>query len=440
MGCTTSKNAANVSIPVLKQSQHETIDDVCPILQCGNNGSFGCIIDIQNVNVKFLANIRNNPQRTKIALYKGFETPDDRKMLHGDDKITFINALCDKKIPGFKLFFNKDAITAFADEMKAYNLLVRKRIGTEHHTYFDLKEVDPSFNSYAGAYIRLRDTQFNIKTKTDGTKHLDHIYIIFQSFCNAKENTDIQTRLTKIYSDISTSLKELHNKGLVHRDIKPDNIMLCGEQYKLLDYGFASDLDVLSQTNLYEDFTGTLEYTIPSYSYGIIYKQIIKLYTVKNNDDKIQIVSDFMEIMDPIDNVLYMLCDHYITMKNQENNDNTELIKDLNDEYSMYGYPSKISTDYFKNLALKLDEYALKKSIINLILESNVTNPKDIYNMIIDTQRNNNKGGGKMRLKRTDEKITSLRGVTRVIYLDEKRRKCVKYKNKVISVRDFRKF
>ncbi len=37
------------------------------------------------------------------------------------------------------------------------------------------------------------------------------------------------------------SLKKIHEKNLIHRDISPDNIMLVGEQIKLLDFGAARE-------------------------------------------------------------------------------------------------------------------------------------------------------------------------------------------------------
>lgn len=40
---------------------------------------------------------------------------------------------------------------------------------------------------------------------------------------------------------VISSLKKIHEKNLIHRDISPDNIMLCDEQVKLLDFGAARD-------------------------------------------------------------------------------------------------------------------------------------------------------------------------------------------------------
>jgi eukaryotic-like serine/threonine-protein kinase len=52
-------------------------------------------------------------------------------------------------------------------------------------------------------------------------------------------------RLVRMLSQVAIGLDEAHARGLIHRDIKPDNIFLCGTRQgdvtKLLDFGSAKD-------------------------------------------------------------------------------------------------------------------------------------------------------------------------------------------------------
>lgn len=57
-----------------------------------------------------------------------------------------------------------------------------------------------------------------------------------------------EERCLRIFLQVCLAVKELHDKGLVHRDIKPHNIMLQTVQNKekaiLIDFGSTSILDV----------------------------------------------------------------------------------------------------------------------------------------------------------------------------------------------------
>ena len=82
------------------------------------------------------------------------------------------------------------------------------------------------------------------------------LYKIFQ----AKKRFDEAT--VKFYgAQIALAIGELHNKGIMHRDLKLENILVDSRGYcKIIDYGLAK---VLKESELAQSYCGTPEYLAP---------------------------------------------------------------------------------------------------------------------------------------------------------------------------------
>lgn len=80
------------------------------------------------------------------------------------------------------------------------------------------------------------------------------IYIILELFSNGQLHNKInltranftQNEIKQFLRGLANGLAEIHRCGIMHRDIKPDNIMLRGKiglQPVIVDFGLAVDVD-----------------------------------------------------------------------------------------------------------------------------------------------------------------------------------------------------
>ena len=54
----------------------------------------------------------------------------------------------------------------------------------------------------------------------------------------------------RLLTPVMYALRKIHAQGLIHRDISPDNIMLVGDQVKLLDFGAARSVSAEANKSL----------------------------------------------------------------------------------------------------------------------------------------------------------------------------------------------
>ena len=63
-------------------------------------------------------------------------------------------------------------------------------------------------------------------------------------------------------------IEALHNKGVFHRDIKPQNFLFNGEKLVVSDFGLSTQVDSLTQFTRTTDYGGTLSYMPPEFVNG----------------------------------------------------------------------------------------------------------------------------------------------------------------------------
>ena len=111
------------------------------------------------------------------------------------------------------------------------------------------------------------------KIKKTGEKIEKNIYYLVMEYLEHGESLKYITQVCKgenkgfgedlgrlIFAQLLDGLEAMHSKNIFHRDIKPDNIMIGGDDYKFkfVDFGFSTD-----NIGLLNTFLGTPTYAAP---------------------------------------------------------------------------------------------------------------------------------------------------------------------------------
>jgi len=148
------------------------------------------------------------------------------------------------------------------------------------------KIITQNFNAEIPNFIQIITSSvgpFELKNDSQNSDTPENrAYIIFElgtkgellDYITCKENLD-EKFVKVIFIKLVKAIRYLHVLGLCHRDLKPDNIVLSGEEYtlKLLDFGFSSKI-IRTKDGKAEHQTGkvgTKGYAAPEVLKGIPY-------------------------------------------------------------------------------------------------------------------------------------------------------------------------
>ncbi len=87
--------------------------------------------------------------------------------------------------------------------------------------------------------------------------------------------------LSSIIYDIINIFSDIHKKGIIHRDIKPDNILINPDTYNItvIDFGFSVYSNNIYSRNMNE-FTGSYNFACPEMFKGIFYNAICDTWSI----------------------------------------------------------------------------------------------------------------------------------------------------------------
>src|SRR5438552_3631158 len=155
-----------------------------------------------------------------------------------------------------------------------------------------IKILPPSVTASAEATARLRRearmaaqlNHPNIATIHSIEEAGEQLFIVME-FVDGEPLTKVIGRgiseadLCRIGRSVAEALAEAHAKGIVHRDIKPDNVIVSGARVKVLDFGIAKQVDGPAQPPMSPDaptafvtqqgmILGTVHYMSPEQALG----------------------------------------------------------------------------------------------------------------------------------------------------------------------------
>ena len=159
---------------------------------------------------------------------------------------------------------------------RAHDRLLDRKVALKvlHQHYSEDEEYIERFRREARAVAALSHP--NIVTVIDRGEHAGRPFIVFEYIDGENLKALIQRRgpapvttALELAMQIARGLSFAHQQGLVHRDVKPQNILLNGDgQAKVTDFGIARSLDVQHGMTQTGTVLGTSDYIAPEQAQG----------------------------------------------------------------------------------------------------------------------------------------------------------------------------
>ena len=159
---------------------------------------------------------------------------------------------------------------------RAHDQLLERKVALKvlHQHYGDDAEYVERFRREARAVAPLSHP--NIVTVIDRGEHEGRQFIVFEYVEGENLKQLIQRRgpapvatALELAMQIARGLSFAHQQGLVHRDVKPQNVLLNGDgQAKVTDFGIARSLDVQHGMTQTGTVLGTSDYIAPEQAQG----------------------------------------------------------------------------------------------------------------------------------------------------------------------------
>ena len=199
-------------------------------------GTFGCFYDAENTRT-LLDQLKDSQYNIKV--YQGDTNKDVTATFFDDTKqMVEANQLSMKIMRG-----GLENVEAYQDEVRGEQFARRAFLYDfqDHMAYATVKGLTTGKNKSC----------FKLNILNGLTVHLNNaivsdLYVILQTPCQTTLTDMVKTRLfendthlPKLKSALDNFIRVFHGSGYAHSDLKPDNVVWCGDRFKVIDFGLS---------------------------------------------------------------------------------------------------------------------------------------------------------------------------------------------------------